>query len=103
MGTNPNRTSRSNPPVGQLQRRRSDNESDRESKATTKKKTVRYAQVDSSGRTTTNSDNESGNESSDNRSQRNVRMRKHASNDDLFTLREEKTLETIETSRYKKR
>lgn len=96
----PDKPIRSNLRVGQVQRRRSDNEYDRESKATTKKKTVRYAKVDSSGRTTTLSDNDSGNESFDNRSQRNVRMRTHVSNDDLFTLREE---ETIGPSRYKKR
>ncbi|CAF0828959.1 unnamed protein product [Rotaria sordida] len=63
-----------------------------------KKKNVRYA----NGRTTTNSDDENDNEFT-NHGQRTIRTRNRDIDDDLFTVREEKTLESFEGARYKKR
>lgn len=66
-----------------------------------KKKNVRYAKFDSSGRTTSGPE-ESDNEI-DNHSQKNMRLKNRDTNEDLFTVREEKTLESFDGVRYKKR
>jgi len=79
----------------------SDHDTNRKSKQQLKKKNVRYAKYDSSGRTTT-SGTESENEL-DNHSQRTIHNKNRDINDDLFTVREEKTLESMEGVRYKKR
>jgi hypothetical protein len=78
----------------------SDYDPNRKSKQQLRKKNVRYAKYDSYGRST-NGPDESGNESDN--SQRNMRLRNRNTDDDLFTVREEKTLESSEGARYKKR
>ena len=92
------RTSRSNRASEDEDGTKSDSEANRKHKPLPKKKNVRYAKFDSSGRTTVESDHET-----DSQSQRSVRTRNRDMNDDLFTVREEKTLETVEGGRYKKR
>jgi hypothetical protein len=101
----PNQTSRTNVRTN----RRSDDEyenlsdydTNRKSKQKTKKKNVRYAKFDSSGRVTSGPE-DSENEL-DNHNQKTMRAKNRDINDDLFTVREEKTAESIEGSRYKKR
>ncbi|CAF2531957.1 unnamed protein product [Rotaria sp. Silwood2] len=70
-------------------------------KQQSKKKNVRYAKLDSNGRTTNNED-DNDNEFN-NHSQRTLRAKNRDIDDDLFTVREEKTLEAFEGSRYKNR
>lgn len=96
----PNQPSRTNRSDGEYENL-SDYEVNRQSKQQLKKKNVRYAKYDSAGRTTSGTE-ESDNEI-DNHSQRNMRNKTRDTNDDLFTVREEKTMESIENARYKKR
>ncbi|CAF1092379.1 unnamed protein product [Rotaria sp. Silwood1] len=70
-------------------------------KQQSKKKNVRYAKLDSNGRTTNNED-ENDNKFH-NHGQRTMRTKNRDIDDDLFTVREEKTLESFEGARYKKR
>ncbi len=55
---------------------------------------------DSSVRTTSATEDSENDETSD---QQSTRMKNHETDDDLFTVREEKTLESLEGARYKKR
>jgi hypothetical protein len=93
------RTSRSNHTSEDEDGTKSESDVNRRHKQSIKKKNVRYAKYDSYGRTT---DGTEGSEN-DNHSQRSTRVRNRDTNDDLFTVREEKTLESIEGVRYKKR
>jgi len=97
------RTNRSNPsrPSDDEYENLSDYDTNRKHQQQSKKKMVRYAKYDSFGRTT-NGPEENENEL-DNHSQRNMHIKNHDINDDLFTVREEKTLESFEGARYKKR
>jgi hypothetical protein len=61
------------------------------------KKTRRYPKYDSSAQATTTT------EESETDDQQSTRMRYRDTDDDLFTVREEKTLESMEGARYKKR
>lgn len=72
----------------------------RKAKKPSKKKTVHYGKYDSSGRTTSGTDD--SDTEVENRSQRSFRSKNRNTDDNLFTVREERTLESIEGSRYKK-
>ena len=65
-----------------------------------KKKNVRYAKFDSSGRVT--SSTEDSETEVTKYGQRNTRAKNRDVDDDLFTVREEKTLESLEHTQYKK-
>ena len=64
------------------------------------KKKFHFSRYDSSARTTSGVEESETDEASE---QRSYRTKNRDTDDDLFTVREEKTMESLEGARYKKR
>lgn len=64
------------------------------------KKKIHFSRYDSSTRTTSGTEESETDETSE---QRSIRTKNLDTDDDLFTVREEKTQESLEGARYKKR
>ena len=64
------------------------------------KKKIHFSRYDSSARTTSGTEESETDATSE---QRSIRTKNRDTDDDLFTVREEKTQESLEGARYKKR